>query len=176
MRINGTSGNVGIGTTAPTHKLNVVGNMNLTGNFSGNQFYGEIYNFSSSGVTHAIAGADAYINITTGTREGEMNGFSFSGGKATTIVPGLYRFSHGMSFNGGNGDEYHSTVGVDGISQNKCHAVRDAGSAAKTGSVSRTCLIRLTVGNVVTFMVENDMDADDVVIEDFNLNWWRIGN
>ena len=66
--VNGTSGYVGIGTTAPSQKLTVVGDVNITGKIYGNSSIpsGMVTMFNRNDCPagwHAANGADGYIDL-----------------------------------------------------------------------------------------------------------------
>jgi hypothetical protein len=57
-------GDVGIGTTSPTHKLNVVGNANITGNITSSNVFIPQYMFSHTNATISVKGVGVWTNVT----------------------------------------------------------------------------------------------------------------
>lgn len=168
-----TAGNVGIGTTAPSHKFNVKGDANITGNFTGNQYYGELWGHDIGIVD--IASANVYYNLTNMTI-GNHNGFTASSESLIPDVAGIYKTDISWSFSGTASNEYHISLGINGLQQDKCHAERVIGTGADVGNAGMTCLIRLNAGDVVKPMIENMDSAGNPTTHDINFNMVRIGD
>jgi len=91
---NVSSQRVGIGTTTPSHELNVVGDLNVTG---------KIYNslahaFGLSTIVGTVASADTWYNITMNRSYADASGFAFSADNITMVVPhdGHYTITFGI--------------------------------------------------------------------------------
>ena len=159
--------------------------LDVGGNFTGNQIYGEMYNYSShaSPYTFDILANDIYYNL-TGLVEGNLNGFSFSdgnqtsgGSKLTAQVAGLYKVCSSLSFLSNN---VGGTFGI-GIVENydvtlhrDCYSRREA--AIQIGNVGVCCLMDLDAGDIVNIQIENEDNTRDMIIHTVNLNLMRIGD
>ena len=117
------SGNVGIGTATPTTKLNVIGSGNFTGNLTGNQIYGEMWNHSHGNefdVGIDISGE--YENITNlnnsiGTAFTRPDGHSLG-----LQIDGSYFCGYSVGFTGAlPNHRYSSTLFVNEIDQDNIH-------------------------------------------------------
>ena len=178
----GGIGNVGIGTLTPTHKLNVVGNANITGNITTNQYYAEMWfhNESASGNSTTISSQDVWYNITgfsQATDSGQsLNGFSYSGHQLTCNIAGLYKADYSISFGGGLNDEYKTSVGVNSIPQNNTETHRKLGSGGDVGNTGSSGFISLSANDIVTLMILNDDAAANADVHSANLNLVRVGN
>ena len=180
-------GYFGLGTTKPTSRLNVVGDMNVTGNFTGNQIYGEMWNYTANETawTFAIGLQDVYYNL-TGLAADRLNGFSYTDGGATaggsfltTEINGLYKTDLAVSFEGtANNKLYAFSIAKNHIqsSSRQCYNRRFVSVSAIVGSVTISCLLPLVNGDKVVVQIENENGASDVKIHTVNLNLMRIGD
>ena len=89
-------GNVGIGTSTPTHKLNVVGDLNVTGNYIGD---GSLLTGIMGGIWANVSGTATYpshVNITKNLTVQGFGGFfgsmnkTFLYGNANVIIGGFF--------------------------------------------------------------------------------------
>ena len=107
----------------------VIGDINLTGNFTGNQIYGEIYwdtsdaDDSSQWLFSRMPTAGTYYNFSNGTAgfslSSKTNGFSFSGGNALTAkVSGMYKFDGTCDYYTKSGAHTDMTLFVNGAQTN----------------------------------------------------------
>jgi len=186
LYVNESTGYVGIGTATPTTKLNVVGgDINVTGNITGNQIYGEMYNYSPHATpwTFDITEDDVYFNL-TGLVAGNLNGFGFSNGTVgeegshlIAEVDGLYKACLSMSFlsNAVGGDFGISVArNFDETQSRDCYSRREA--STNIGNVGVCCLIGLEGGDTVNIKVENEDNTRDMIIHTVNLNLMRVGD
>jgi hypothetical protein len=166
-------GNVTLGQNAVVSK-----DLDVVGNWTGNDYYGEMYIHSDNGNIIQIASSMTYVNVTNGTTCGLLNGFSCSNGILTANVAGVYDVNYQVSFDGigGDADQFHGTIGIDSVSQDKCHSVRDSSSGSAVGSFGQSCFLQISVGDTLMLMVENEDDADDISVYNTNINLKRIGS
>ncbi len=160
-------------------------NIETYGNFTGNQFYGEMWNYSAGGVgwQFDIDTSDTYYNMTS-LAVGELNGFNHTeaagsdgGSYLTAMVKGLYKMSMSISFNSeANGGLYGMAVveNFEVDNHRDCYARREATSSV--GNVGITCLMHLEVGGIVNIQVENENTNRDMYIHTVNLNLMRVGD
>ena len=158
------------------------GNVETKGNMTTNQFYGEMWNYTSAGYLLNIDLAGVYYNV-TGLAPGELNGFTFStsssatgGSVLTTNVSGLYSVSGTLSFSS------QAVGGMYGISLAHNHdqnTHRDCYSritaATSTGNVGMSCLMDLEMGDNITLMIESENIDRDVTIYTANIKAVRVG-
>ncbi len=135
--------------------------------------YAEMYfhDHSSPLVTTLSAATLAnVIGLTNGIATSGMTQNS-TNGSITVAASGVFEFVGSMSLEDpdSNSSEYNGTVGVDGTNQEKCEWHRDITVQSKEGSASLSCLLSLSGGAVVTFIV-NSADGDDAGWQ--ALNWY----
>ena len=165
------------------------GDINQSGNFTGNQIYGEMWNYTGGGTgwNFDIDDAGTYYNLTNlRTDNGgiHLNGFSFEdnaqadgGSNLVAQVDGHYKMDFSMSFAGVTaGGLYGFSIAhdFDPDTHRNCYARREAKTSV--GSVSVTCIMDLAIGDKVVVMIENENGARDITIHTVNLNIVRIGN
>jgi hypothetical protein len=153
--------------------IKVEGDLNVTGNITGNQIYGEAWGTDIGEVSLASAGV--YYNITNLT-VGNVNGFHLSGGGLIAEVSGMYSVRSQFAFSGQPNNEYHLALGVNGERVQSCHTERLIGSGGDVGSASITCFCPMEQGDNMTSMVENVDSSGNPTIHNINLNMVRIGD
>lgn len=151
------------------------GNIDIEGNFSGNQYYGEMF-ATFNAVATTITASDRYYNVTAGATAGSLNGFSYSGGKLTTLKGGLYKADASITAFFSSSNTYNFTFGVGGIYNTNCITAFYNHVANAPYPLSLSCFLNLDEGDVITLMVTNLIDTDNIGISDFNVNLIRIGD
>lgn len=165
--------------------VNIKDNLDVSGNFTGNQYYGEMWNYTGHTTpwTFDITADNVYFNFTN-LNIGDCNGFTFTsetqpngGSYLTNTVAGLYKMDFSMSF---LSTAVGGTFGI-AVVQNfdvnmhrDCYSRREA--ATDIGNVGISCLMDLGVGDVVNIQVENEDNTRDMIIHTVNLNLLRVGD
>ena len=102
--VDGEENRVGIGTTSPTHKLNVVGSVNITGNLTAENVHLPVYISSHTNNTIAVASAGVWYNVTFDQGEDEFKKritHTTNDNTNTTFTiqdTGIYEITYTMSF------------------------------------------------------------------------------
>ena len=107
--------------------ITITGNLDVTGNITGNYYYGEMWIHNETGiVTTSIASQSVWYNLTgfnnTDVIRGQsLNGFVYNNSfeHLTALVAGKYKASYSVSKgNAGNNQEYQFAVAINNIIQN----------------------------------------------------------
>ena len=162
--VNGTSG-----------ELTVVGDQNLTGNFSGNQFYGETSIHPDGNITVVINTQNVHENI-TGFNETKLNGFTLSGNNSLiTDVAGRYEATYWVSLSGGVNILYSTCLAVNNEHVTP-HAHRKQGASGDVGSMSGGGILDLNVGDIINLQIRNEDGNQNVDIFFAGMRLVRIGD
>lgn len=135
--------------------------------------YGEMF-IENNTVTTTITTQGIFTNITNGAKVGVLKQFTYSDGKLTAQVPGLYETDYSLSFEDGNNIEFETAIGINSLNQTNCHTSRKLTVGGDLGNVATSCFIRLVSNDVVTFMVRNVVGTNDLIVEEANLNLIRF--
>jgi len=158
-------------------EVNIDTDLNIIGNFTGNQIYGSVYGNELGDIT--ITSLGAYYNV-TGLSQGLLNGFSFNTtgqDELTALVSGTYKIDSGWSFSGSANTEYHIRIAKNGVNADNCHGQRKIGTGGDVGSASTApCLVALTIGDKINIQIENVDNSNNAFIHDVGMTVWRIGN
>ena len=168
-----------------TGSLNISGDLNITGNFTGNQIYGEMWMQNESGYsTTAIASSSVWYNLTgfndTKVVTGQtLNGFTYDNAAEhlTALIAGKYRVIYSVSKgNAGNNQEYEFAVAINSIIQNNTVIHRKLGAAGDVGDTATSGFIDLIVNDNVHIMTRNKDGTADIETHAANINLIRIGD
>ncbi len=164
---------IGVQNPLTTMQLDPIGNLEIAGNFTGNQFYGEMF-VEGNVIDTPISSADNYTEIQV-LLEGLNNGFIYSSSSLEAGVNGTYKVDYSITFTDANNKNYRSTVGVNMIDQDKCVSGRKIANV-DLGNMGSNCLLELIEGDNVTLLI-NNLDGDqDPTVEDANINLVRVGS
>lgn len=125
--------------------------------------------YSEAGYTFTIDTAGQYYNLTLFDNV-MSQGLNVQDNKSVVIYDGVYSIQYHMSFGGGPTIEYHMSIGVNGLEKEECHGARVIGTGGDVGNMGGTCLLSLEAGDVVTLMVENEDNNQDILIKDVSVN------
>lgn len=161
-------------------EVNIAENLNISGNFTGNQIYGEMYYHNDTATSLNFAVDGTYYNIFM-TDADYLNGFTFNGGfgltsNLTAQVDGVYKASFFAVGDGQNNHEYHSAVFVNAVEQDNCEAKKKMSAGGDITTMNGDCFIRLNVGDVVDLRIADMGSTGTGNYYDGNLNLVRIGN
>jgi len=175
MALDGISGNVGIGTTAPTHKLNVVGSVNITGNATYNSYYGGMWFHDHTGIP--IEWNDTYQKFQFENAT-NLNGFSWVGNKSklmNTNGNGMYQVHWNAVGTGTNNHIYHGAIFVNEVEQENTigHATGDGNGEVRIDSFG---FIYLNTNDNVTMRGRDVGGTTSGTAIFANINLVRIGN
>ncbi len=162
-----------------TGNLNVIGDVNITGNFLGNQYYGEMWYHNHTGTTLAFDTQNLFYPMYF-TNSTELNGFSYVGGflsssNLTTQVSGLYKATYRLSGSGQNNHIYFSTVLINGVEQHKCGDHKKMAAGGDIVPMGNSCFIRLSIGDTIAVAVADYTGIGNGDYYSGNLNLVRIG-
>jgi len=156
---------------------NFTGNVNIVGNITTNEYYGEMYSKNDTGVGMIdLATADVYVMLANQTN-GTMNGFSLMGGSNLTAdVSGVYQVNAKVAVTAGSpAGEYGMKVYVTDTEQNNCYDHFHVG--ADQVSMIISCIVRMNVGdNINVRFDDNASPVTDLTFYNSNINLRRIGN
>lgn len=139
--------------------------------------YGEMYADNVSQAV-AIAAGNTWTNITAGMSAGDSNAFTFQNNSELLCnVAGKYaaQWSLAMDTTGAN-DDIEGGIGVNGVVQIKTKNHTFVQIPNEEFGLASGGTLTLVVGDVVTLMVNNNTDADDLVLEHANLMLWKLGD
>jgi len=98
----------------PAGNVNVLGNLNVTGDITGNQIRGLMSNHTDTGVSFTFTDADVWYNFTYLTCV-KNNGFTCDGENLTAQISGWYRVEGQATGKGSANHLFHLGVLVNGI-------------------------------------------------------------
>lgn len=160
------------------------GNLDMSGNFTGNQIYAGLLFHNDSLVTIDIPVAGVYIpmgiwNISLQDQNNSivLNGFTFIDNSTIQAqVPGLYYVSQSISFESSPGAEMGSTVLVNNVSRH-IHGHRSIKNANDVGNFGGEGFVRLNIGDNVSLGIQDEtVSPSDADIKSADLNLMRMGN
>jgi len=159
-------------------KLFVLGDLDVTGNFIGNQIYGEMWYHNHTGTT--LNFPEGVWNSLYFTNATYLNGFSYVGGfmessNLTSQVSGLYQAVYRLSGSGQNNHLYHSSILINNVAQDNCGDHKKMSAGGDIVPMGNSCFIELSAGDDVTVAV---MDYGGTGTGDYysgSLNLIRVG-
>ena len=127
-------------------------------------------------MTVVVASANVHYSVTSSMTTGSLNGMTFQNNSELLISKaGKYLVTWSLALLAGNNDHIEGAVMVNSTQQiNTVNSAHTPGSGDQVG-VSGTGILTLAVGDIVRLCVENEIDADDIVIHTANLTLIQIG-
>lgn len=150
------------------------GDVVVSGNISGNFYYGEMYLYNHSDLINIIS-PEIWHNVTNFT-EGHNNGFSFSNSTLTAVLRGIYRLEYNLISESDKDAIHYFAPVINNETQNNCRTAVFAIKKNSLNSASNSCYVRLNSSDVLSLKVSNYIDSEDIIIREANFNIFRIGN
>lgn len=161
------------------------GSFNISGNFTGNQFYGDMFLFKINNPEIIVIDKVAIINDSgifnafniTGYEPAELNGFIFENDSLVAQVPGLYRASFSISYEGIANERHGFGLVKNGELNKEVVAGGFINVAGDIRSISSQGLIRLDVGDRVKLVVGDRFSPPkSITVLVSNVNLVRVGH
>jgi hypothetical protein len=160
--------------------LIIDGNIDVTGNFTGNQLYGEMWFHNDAGVNLNFAVASTYYpqNVTNTQK---TNGFNFTTGTPTypstlkAMFPGRYIVNYHASGSGVSNHNYHCAVSVNNVTQYNTETHFRTGTANDVVTMSGTGILSLNKEDNVTLVFEDSTGTGAGTVYSINVNLVRVG-
>jgi len=154
--------------------------LNVTGNFTGNQIYGEMWYHNHTATVLNFVSADTWYPIFFSS-DGNVNGFTYTGGfltesNLTAQVEGLYQATYMASGSGKDNHNYFSTVLVNGVERPECSSHKTMSAGGDITTMNGNCFISLSIGDDVQVATMDYDGTGDGNYYGGNLNLLRIGN
>lgn len=160
-----------------TMQLSPGGNLNLLGNFTGNQHYGELSFYDPlSPETITLSTANVFENITS-LSSGDMNGFNQLGDGLVTLIPGLYSVDFSVSYSDTAGNAHIFSILLDNLQIEKISSMGFTPTATSISNPSATGLVRLEKNDMINLAVADvAAPVKNVDILMANINLVRVGD
>jgi len=165
-----SNGYVGIGQPTPSYALDITGDLRYT-----NYADGEMYVSYNTTIATNVITANSYVVVTAGVTEGNTTNMTFthtgSDCYLTVLKAGRYSFRCKVDMSGGNADEFHGGLSVNGANPlGKYEFARKMGAAGDVGSASFSGIVVLAANDVLRIMITNLTDTDDPTIQFMNFS------
>ena len=163
--------------------VNSTNDLNVYGNFTGNQIYGEMYFHNDSDLnTTIISSADTWYNVSAlggsqGLSNKVLNGISYLGGdtgRLISIIPGRFKADYCISGTTGNSNRYHFALAINNVIQLNTEQHTKATIPGDTRQVCGTGFISMSTGQHLSLMVLNDVTGNNFDFNSVNVNLVRI--
>ena len=170
---------IGVDPAGGGSNINIDGDIDMTGNFTGNQIYGGMWYHNHTGTTLAFEDTVWYpLYFTNATH---LNGFDFVGGfglssNLTANIAGTYQANYMGIGSGQNNHVYITSILINGVDVPNCHSHKKMTAGGDVVTMAGICIITLEVGDDVQV---GTMDYGGTGTGDYyggNLNLVRIGN
>lgn len=183
--VNNPTGDPDNTTREEVMNLSGGGNLEITGNFTGNQFYGEMSSFHvlspqiipiPSLIIINESGIFNLVKITNWTA-GENNGFTFFNDSLIVGVAGIYNAKFGVTYANAPQGRHVIMITNNGVGITKTAGAGYVANANDIRSVTGVGLIRLEMGDILEIKVGDrfsPVTSIEVLSNSFDLI--RIGN
>lgn len=136
------------------------------------EYYASVYNYSLNW-NQQVPLSGVYYNLTNLTYQFDGQGFNFNSTYQTLTVEnsGVYKIDWGISFSGGNANEYGIGLALNGdINVNRrCYAQRTT-TSKNVGNLGTSCIVNLTAGDWLIFVYDDEASpAVDIKIQTLGL-------
>lgn len=179
------AGNLSFPTRETVMILSNNGSLTIEGNFSGNQFYGEMFVFAISGpitisiptlVTINSTGLEGVFTITNFTR-GRINGFTFFNDTLIANVSGMYNVRYSVSYENAAQGRHAFVVTKNNIPIPKTSSAGYVANANDIRTVNGIGLISLDVGDVLAVKVGDRFNPpSDIDVLTASFSAIRVGS
>jgi len=156
------------------------GDLDVTGNITGNQIYGGMFyhNHTATQLNFAVDGQFYQLFMPNATH---INGFSheddsLTGSNLTAQVTGLYQASYMASGDGQNNHEYYTSVFVNEVNQDNCEYHHKMASGGDIITQNGVCFIAVSVGDKISLRTADIGGTGTGNYYSSNLNLVRIGD
>lgn len=161
-------------------ELSDQGNYNISGNFTGNQHYGEMFFLSiENPITTTITevGLEGRQNI-TGFESGKNNGFTYNGNDGlVTNVAGIYNIEYNLVYKDATNSRHGFAATINNVIQNNTGSGAIIGNANDVANVAASGFIRLEQGDLINVMVADRFaPVSDIEVLGASVNLIRIGH
>lgn len=180
-KLNGTGGF----DFAESMQLSSRGSLNISGNFTGDQHYGEMFAFhlvspeTINIPSISIINSSGIFNVfnVSGFQEGFVNGIHFHNDTLIVDIPGLYNVKFSVNYQDLANSKHGFGVAVNGRVQNNIIASGAITAATDIRVVGNSGFLKLEIGDTINVMVgDNSNPATDIQVIQASLNMVRIGS
>jgi len=150
------------------------GDVDVEGNFTGNQIYAEAWYHNHTATEMTFADG---VNYSLYFNNYTLNGFEQEGiYNLSTQVAGLYSVNYIASGDGQNNHDYYTSVFVEEDNRINCDSHKKMTAGGDIVTMSGTCFIRLEVDDSVSLRVMDEGGTGTGNYYSSNLNLVRIGD
>jgi len=169
--------------TFSLHNLDVMidGDLNVTGNFTGNQIYGGIWYHNHTGTELNFA-VDGQFYSLWFTNASHLNGFTTNNlgfGLNSSLqaeVSGLYQAIYMVSGDGQNNHQYYASVFINKINQDNCESHKKMSAGGDIVTMTGSCFVDLNTEDNVSVRIADIGGTGTGNYYSSNFNLVRIGD
>ena len=127
--------------------VEVINNLDITGNITGNQIYGEMWYHNHTATILNFATDGLFYNLTFDYSD--VNGFTFNDDLdyLEAQVAGKYRVNYMASGDGQNNHVYYTSVYVGIVNQDRCESHKKMTAGGDIVTMVGSCFVDLSIGD-----------------------------